>query len=384
MMLPLPLALAIVQPQAAPPAAITLAPDTETRWVGFELTPTNQIRFTVDVNGRPARAILDTGLSDTVATPRFAAEAGLQPDAREPATAIGGSVEVAWARVSSIAFGGLERRGGRLGISTALGQERFGTDLYVGADVLGCCALDIDYDNRRFRILPSGRLPFSGATAPLDRMPRSGIYVSQVKLAGTRLHPMVVDTGDGAAITLSRAAWRSTRAEGRVTTTLGWGMGGAVVTDTVVVSSLSIAGMAPRETEVRIEPADGFSASIGTAGRIGTGLMLRYRVLLDPNAKRMVLRAGKAADEAVVRSTSGLLLDYTGKALRVLHVMRGSPAEQGGWRAGETICAADGVSVADQVRASGTVDWAVGPPGRTVRLTLCGGGDRTLTLRSFY
>ena len=102
------------------------------------------------------------------------------------------------------------------------------------------------------------------------------------------------------------------------------------------------------------------------------------------NARRMVLRPGKAADEPVVRSTSGLLLDFTGNALRVLHVMRGSPAEQGGWRAGETICAADGVAVADQVRSSGAVDWAVGAPGRTVRLTLCAGGERPLTLRRFY
>ncbi|HVJ02760.1 MAG TPA: aspartyl protease family protein [Sphingomonas sp.] len=381
-MLLLPLAVAILPTQAA--AVPTLAPDTESRWVAFELTPTNQVRFTIEVNGRPARAILDTGLSDTVATPRFAAEAELQADASERATAIGGSVEVAWAPVSRIAFGGLDRRGGRVGISSALGQERFGTDLYVGADLLGCCALDIDYDNRRFRILPSGRLPFAGATAPLGRMPRSGIYFSQVTLAGTRLHPMVVDTGDGAAVTLSRIAWRSTGARGTLTSTLGWGMGGAIVTDTVVVPSLSIAGMPAHETEVRIEPENGFSAGIGTAGRIGTGLMLRYRVLLDPVAKRMVLRPGKAAGEPVVRSTSGLLLDYTGKALRVLHVMRGSPAEQGGWRAGETICAADGITVADQVRASGIVDWAVGPPGRTVRLTLCDGGERSLTLRRFY
>jgi hypothetical protein len=370
--------------QAQPPAATSLSPDAEARWVAFELTPSNQIRFTMDVNGRAARGILDTGLSDTIVTPDFATEAGLKPEASENATAIGGTVQVSWAPVRQIGFGGLVRRGGRLGISSALGQERFGTDIYVGADILGCCALDIDYDARRFRVLPSGRLPFAGATAPLSRTQRSGIYVSQVTLAGTRLRPMVVDTGDGAAVTLSRAAWRSTGLKGSVTTTLGWGMGGALVTDTIVVPALSIAGMAPAEAEVRIEPENGFSAGIGVAGRVGTGLMMRYRVLLDPKANRMVLQPGKLAGTSVVRSTSGLLLDFTGSALRVLHVMRGSPAEQGGWRSGETICTSDGEPVAEQVRASGAVEWTIGAPGRTVRLGLCDGTERTLTLRRFY
>jgi hypothetical protein len=369
---------------ADPAGTTVLAPDSEARWVAFELTPSNQIRFTMEVNGRPARGILDTGLSDTIVTPAFAAEAGIKPDRREQAVAIGGTVEVGWAPVASIGFGGLKRSGGRLGISSALGQERFGTDIYVGADILGCCALDIDYDARRFRILPSGRLPFGGAIAQLGRTPRSGIYVSQVTLAGKRLRPMVVDTGDGAAITLSRAAWRSTGLNGETTSTLGWGMGGALVTDTIVVPSLSIAGLTPAETEVRIEPEGGFSAGIGVAGRVGTGLMMRYRVLLDPKANRMALAPGKLVSEPVVRSTSGLLLDFSGSALRILHVMRGSPAAEGGWREGETICAADGVPVVEQVRATGTVDWSVGAPGRTVRLKLCTGEERALTLRRFY
>lgn len=369
---------------AEPPQATTLAPDSEERWVAFELTPSNQIRFTMDVNGRPARGILDTGLSDTIVTPDFAAEAGLKPNKREQAAAIGGTVEVAWAPVARVGFGGLTRSGGRLGISAALGQERFGTDIYVGADILSCCALDIDYDARRFRILPSGRLPFGGATASLGRTPRSGVYISHVTLAGTRLRPMVVDTGDGAAVTLSRAAWRSTGARGTMTSTLGWGMGGALVTDTVVVPSLAIAGLVATETEIRVEPENGFSAQIGVAGRIGTGLLMRYRVLLDPKANRMVLAPGKFATEPVIRSTSGLLLDFAGSALRVVHVMRGSPAAEGGWRDGETICAADGVPVAEQVRVTGLVEWSVGAPGRSIRLGLCSGEERTLTLRRFY
>ncbi len=374
----LPLALALLDPQAS--ATTTLAPDTEARWVPFELTASNQIRFEASLGGRTVRAVLDTGLSDTIATRAFADAAGLSPTRTEKALAIGGGVEVAWAHAPALAFGGLERRGGRIGITDMPGQERFGADMLVGSDVLGCCALEIDYDARRFRILRSGRLPFTGATAPLRAARESGVPLTEVTLAGKRLRPMIVDTGDGSSVTFSRAAWISADYRGAVlTTTLGWGMGGALVSEAAVVRGLALGGLAAPETEIRIEGSGGYSMSAGVAGRIGSGLLLRYRVLLDPRAGRMVLEPGRGAGAPPLRSTSGLLLAAVGDRLRVVHVMRGSPAAETGWRDGEEICAADGVPVAGR-----PVDWSAAAPGRTVRLTLCDGAERRLTLRRFY
>lgn len=376
--------LAPVLVLAEPQAATALASDTEARWVDFELTPYNQLRFPIELDGHSAWAILDTGLSDTIVTSRFARTVGLTPTRRQRALAIGGGVEVAWADTRSIRFGGLTRTGGRVGISDPAGEIRFGADVLVGADILSCCALDIDYDARRFRILSSGRMPFLGNTAPLRRRSPNGVYQSEVSVAGKPLRPIIVDTGDGGSLTLSRTAWTSTGHRGaRVTTTLGWGMGGPVVTDTLVVPSFSMAGMAPREAELRVEGEDGFSASVGAAGRLGTGTLQRYRVLLDPRAGRMVLLPGKTAAARVPRSTSGLLVQFTGAALRVVHVMRGSPAAATGWKAGEEICSADGVAVTDDV-GDGAIEWIIGTPGRTVRVELCDGTVRNLTLADFY
>ncbi|WP_448663324.1 aspartyl protease family protein [Sphingomonas sp. CJ20] len=369
----------------APDGRTVLAPDTESRWVAFELTPYNQIRFPIEIDGRPARAILDTGLSDTVATSDFARDAGIRTRQSVNAVAIGGSVPVAWASGIALRFGGLTRSGGRIGVVNSGEQARFGADLLVGSDVLGCCALDIDFERRRFRILPSGRMPFTGDTARLARSPGSGIYVASVTLAGKRLTPIVVDTGDGAALTLSTPAWQSVGyRESRITTTLGWGMGGALVTDTAIVPSLVLAGGAPVETEVRVEPAGGFIERIGAAGRLGTGMMLRFRVLLDPMAGHMVLAPRADAPGTAIRSTSGLLVTYAEGALRIVHVMRDSPAAQAGLRAGETICTADGTPVAEQVDAQGLVEWTAGTPGRVLDLGLCDGTRRTLTLARFY
>ncbi|TGX55148.1 hypothetical protein E5A73_06915 [Sphingomonas gei] len=372
------LAFAQLQP------ATTLAPDTEAHWVDFELTAYNQIRFPIELDGHSSWAILDTGLSDTIVTSRFARAAGLIAARRQQALAIGGGVEVGWADVASIRFGGLTRSHGRVGIADPAGGMHFGADILVGADVLSCCALDLDYDARRFRILSSGRMPFTGSTASLRRKSPNGVYQSEISVAGKLLKPIIVDTGDGGALTLSRTAWASTgyRAA-RITTTLGWGMGGPVVTDTLVVPSLWIAGMGPREAEMRIEGEGGFSASVGAAGRLGNGLLRGYRVLLDPRAGRMILQPGKALAVPIPRSTSGLLVEFTGTALRIVHVMRGSPAATGGWRAGEQICSADGIPVPDDAK-DGVIEWTIGAPGRVVRLELCDGSERSLALSDFY
>lgn len=378
----LPLAILLGLAAGDPPArdGITLAPDSEARWIAFDLTPSNQIRFEAVLNGRPVRAVLDTGLTNTLATPDFAGRARLAIGRSQRALAIGGGVDIAWAPGGTLVIGGLTRRGGRIAIPNAPGQERFGADLLIGSDVLSCCALDIDYAVRRFRILPSGRLPFTGHNAPLALQRGSGVPVTEIRLGGARLRPVIVDTGDGASVTLSRAAWASAGYRGAtLTTTLGWGIGGPLVSEAAIVPSFALGGLALPETELRIEGDGGYSQAAGAAGRIGTGLLRGYRVLLDPRAGRMVLQPASDAPAPVLRSTSGLLLGAEGTHLRVLHVMRGSPAAESGWREGETICRADGLSVTGQA-----IDWTAGTPGRVVRLELCDGRERTLTLRKFY
>lgn len=371
---------AALDPDLGAKDGITLAPDSEARWIAFDLTPSNQIRFEAVLNGRPVRAVLDTGLTNTLATTEFATRARLATGRRQQALAIGGGVEVAWAPGGTLVIGGLTRRGGRIVIPDAPGQERFGADLLIGSDVLSCCALDIDYSVRRFRILPSGRLPFTGHTAPLALQRGSEVPVTEIRLSGTRLRPMIVDTGDGASVTLSRTAWESARYRGAtLTTTLGWGIGGALVSEVAVIGGFNFGGTVLPETELRIEGEGGYSATAGAAGRIGTGLLRGYRVLIDPRAGRMVLQPGPAATAPVLRSTSGLLLGAEGAHLRVLHVMRGSPAAEGGWHQGETICSEGGVPVVGR-----PIEWSAGAPGRVVKLGLCDGSERSLTLRKFY
>ncbi len=385
------LALASFPAQAAAPSDY-LSPDSEARWVGFELTGGNQIRFRTLLNGRWVDAMLDTGITDSAVSSRFAELAGMKPLVRARADAIGGAIALSWTALDRVEVGGLVRTGGRIAIidadPRATGTARI--DLFVGSDLLAGHALDIDYAARRFRLLPSGRMPFRGAAMPLRLAGPTGLYLTELAIGGRTLRPVIVDIGDGGMLTLTRAAWRGSQAATAppgptpLTTTIAYGMGGPVETELAVLPALRLATVEAKDVELRIEPDTGFSARKGAAGRIGGGLLRRHRVLLDPRAGRMIVAMTADGDWRLARSTSGLMVAQDGARLRVLHVMRGSPAAASGWRSGAEICGVDGYPIPAAYAASPLAGWSIGMPGRTVQLKLCDGGETALTLARFY
>ncbi len=361
-----------------------LANDSEARWVPFTLTGGNQIRFVATVDGQPVGAILDTGVSDSAMSHRLAPRVRSRGSAAGTASAIGGTIPIAWATSPRISFGGLDHRGGRIAVidapDTATGGES--VDLLVGRDLLAGFALEIDYDAGRFRLLPSGRMPFRGVSIPLTIGGEAPTYLSELTIGGRRTR-MIVDTGDGNAVTFSAATWRTLASPARVTTTISYGIGGMAVTELAVDPALPLGPLPAQPTEVAIEPDGGYSQGSGVGGRIGNGLLQRYHVLLDPGAGHMVLAPGQLIDAQPPRSTSGLLLRREGDRLHVIHVMRGGPAAASGWRAGDAICSVDGATIG-RLPGEAALSWPIGPAGRTVRLGLCDGRSRALTLRNFY
>ncbi|MEG3123276.1 aspartyl protease family protein [Sphingomonas sp. GB1N7] len=372
----------------SPPAKDVLSPDTEGVWVPFDLTPGNQIRFTLDLDGAPVTAILDTGVSFTVLSRAYVATQRLKVRSGGSASAIGGVVPIGWIDTKTIRLGGLTREGGSISVAalpaTATGSAR-PIEMLVGRDLTEGYALDIDYETRRFRLLPSGRMPFAGATAPLTVSRDRLVYTGEISLNGRRLRPLIVDTGDGNAVTLSAESWATARLIPPArTSTISYGLGGAIVTDLVILEEMKMGALTARNVELQVESSGGFSQRMGMAGRIGSGFLQKYRVLLDPKAGRMVLKPGPEADAQPLKSTSGVLVSAEKDRLRVLHVMRGSPAERAGWRTGETICMIDGSSIPSDYPGSPLSNWSIGKTGRVVALDMCDGSRRTLTLRPFY
>ncbi|HVF95574.1 MAG TPA: hypothetical protein VM900_14780 [Sphingomonas sp.] len=385
------LANALVAAAPAPLASdgiATLSADAESQWVPFDLTPGNQIRFTMTVDGKSTVAVLDTGVSFSVLAEHAAAVDPARVRRGGSATAIGGAVALGWMPTGAVTIGGLTRHGGGVSVA-ALPASATGSatpvDMLVGRDFTGGQALDIDYAQRRFRLIPSGRMPFQGEVAPLSISPTRRIYESAITLGDRRLSPVVVDTGDGSAITVSTPSWQAAGMAGLAsTTTISFGLAGSTISTLTVVPRFELGTLTARNVELRVEPAGGFSQTIGVVGRIGSGFLQHYRVLLDPTAGRMVLSPGTTADAPPLRSTSGVLLGIRPDRLRVLHVMRNSPAATAGWRDGDEICSINGSAIAGNYATSTLAAWSIGAPGTVVDLRLCDGTQRDLTLRNFY
>jgi hypothetical protein len=210
------------------------------------------------------------------------------------------------------------------------------------------------------------------------------VYDSAITLGDRRLAPVVVDTGDGSSITVTAPGWAAASLAVPSTTAISFGLAGPAISGLAIVPDIHVGNMVARWSEVRIEPAGGFSQSIGVAGRIGSGFLQNYRVLLDPGARRMVLSRGPKADTQPLRSTSGLLVGVEPNRLKVLHVMRGGPAAASGWKDGDLICTIDTVPIPADYATSPIASWSAGAPGRVVRLGLCDGTTRALTLARFY
>ncbi len=380
--------LLVLTAATAPPPSDVLAPDTEATWVPFDLTPGNQIRFTLQVDGAPVVAILDTGVSFTVASRAFVTAHRLKVRSGGSASAIGGVVPIGWVDTKTIRLGGLTRSGGSITVAalpaTATGSAQ-PIEMLVGRDLTEGYALDVDYGARRFRLLASGRMPFTGAVAPLAISRDRLVYTGEISLNGRRLRPLIVDTGDGNAITLSAESWATARLIPPArTSTISFGLGGAIVTDLVILEEMKMGMLVAKNVELQIESGGGFSQRMGMAGRIGSGFLQKYRVLLDPKAGRLVLKPGPNADAEPLKSTSGVLVASQGDRLRVLHIMRGSPAERAGWHNGDMICMIDGASIPADYAGSTLSTWSIGKTGRVVAFDMCDGSWRALTLRPFY
>ncbi|MGN5375626.1 aspartyl protease family protein [Sphingomonas hankookensis] len=213
--------LALLLLLGAPVAhAQTLSGDAEVRWVPFTLTAANHLRFAMTVDGVPAQALLDTGLNHSAVSRDFARRAKLTIDPKGAASgvALGGAIRVDWAATKSIAFGALSRSGGRVAVidlPQLLASASGDAEVLVGTDLIAPNALDIDFANRRFRLLPSGRMPFAGTKVPMTFQAANGLYLTEAMVGKRRIRPLMVDTGDGGSLSIARSQWRPAEIGGR-------------------------------------------------------------------------------------------------------------------------------------------------------------------------
>jgi hypothetical protein len=381
---------------AAPPARPTLTvpnaffdAQAALRWIPFEWTPDQQlIILPVELNGAPARALLDTG-APTVAVARAYALAHHLPLAPTgDAYSVGGMSH--FERTDSVALriGGLYQPAGAVqvvdlsGVNAALDDP---VDLVIGSSLISRFALQIDFDHKRLRLLPSGAKALEGVDLPVGLQISGGRIWTQMTI-GNRALRVLIDSGSAVALTLSSSTWLSMpHQQGHGITDLAYvGLGGEGVETLLTLGGIRFGSLPPVTALTTIEPSEGILSHIGFPALTGLGLLGNYNLVLDVPAGRMTLASRLRPVPPAPRSTVGVQVFYTADRLKVAHVMSGSPAAGSGLHAGDEICAINGDRITARWKSPPLKDWSLVKAGTRYDLALCDGRHVRLVTRAFY
>lgn len=358
------------------------------RWEPLEILTGNMLLIGAKIEGRPVRALLDSGSGATVISPGLAGELGIRSDDVRTISGLTGKAAVRLVKNVEVAFGSVTRRlpfaliGELAAPDRALGRT---IDVILGADMFTGSCIALDLGARRFAVAPSGRFaPSRGWVAvPLGRGDRQELFVL-ASIAGREPVPLMLDLGSTAALMLSQAYVDEHGLTGGkpVSTAALGGVEGvrivnAFTTDRVALAGLSVSGvptLAPQSWQ-----------STSTVGNIGLPLIAQFDVALDVTAGQVWLRPAPLRERLpMLKDRSGLGLAVGPTALTVVHVAPGSPAARAAWSPGEQIVAVDRQAIGPDYNRGSLWRWRYGKKGTVVQLATGVGNSRMITLTDYF
>jgi len=245
----------------------------------------NRLFVPVDINGRPAIALLDSAAEMTIIDDDLAARLGLVPTGSAVAHGSGEDrMEASFAEHVTIeaAGVGLELRVAILDLgevsSRLLGRP---VDMLLGRELFDNARLRIDVAGGTIAIADAA--PANGVRLPLAE--HRGIPTIPAAVEGHEPVPAVFDLGNGSEVLIGRAyAERlGLTAPGRVVERRsGGGLGGALDRDIVRLRSLVVAGREFRDVQAAIDPGETASdLNLGTS-------ILRHFIITTDFAEREI------------------------------------------------------------------------------------------------
>ena len=266
-------------------------PGGRTAWLPFAeaqaATPTVQ----ATVNGRPVRALVDSGAQYSVIDRALFDEMGLTEAVPLPMVAygVGGDAQMGRGTTLDVAVGELTLAGLRtavLGLGPLAGPEGLAAPLILGQDMLSLLVLEVDAAERRLRF--SSR---DGWTPPPDAVDIAVTRTGRALQTGVTVEgaeiPAVVDTGASAVLALTRETARAAglfdgrpRQPGRSIV-----LGGVVRAETAVARTLTLGDALFRDVAVAIY--DDVSVPGFPKALVGMGAFEGRQVALDLGGPRL-------------------------------------------------------------------------------------------------
>ena len=320
--------------------------------VPFELV-NNHIYAHGSIDGKPARFLVDTGGANLL-TPDSARKFGLASDGKLAGRGVGDDiVDLAFAHAKEVRLGDavLSRP---VFYVMDLGKlpavEGYDSDGLVGYEMFRRFGVTIDYAKHELVLVePAKFVPPAGAHAVsfelADRIP-----IVQGTLDGLPAR-ISIDTGSRASLTLHAPFVREHGLAAKYLaapeSVVGWGVGGPSRGRPARFGTLQLGDLAVTGVAGDLFTGDkGAFASPDLQANLGGGVLKRYTVAFDYDAKMMYLAPNASAGSPDAFDRSGLWLLGDGDALQVADVAVDSAAARAGIKVDDRVVAIGGERIA--------------------------------------
>lgn len=323
----------------------------------------NGVETDVVLDSDAGMSVIDAGLARRLRLEPASPLAGEEPDERtlsyvEPVELALGSVRLVLPRALTLDVGGVNTRIGRA------------TPVILGRELFERFVVDLDYPNARLALREPASFVYRGPGHSLALLAGApGELLVEASVEDLPPARFALDTGSPGLSLLATFTRRHGRLAERAHAAAQ--LGNAAPVRTTTLSSFTLAGH--RFTNVPATLADAPESSLPTHvpdGRIGAGVLTRFRVVVDVSRARVHLEPASDCDtRPFARDRLGLAAAPRGAGLEVTFVAPGSPAAAEGWKVGERILALNGKPIdAGSSRAS-LKECVEAPPGTEVLLT---------------
>lgn len=360
-------------------------------WIDFNFFKQRRIFIDGLVNGIETPIILDSGAEMTVISQKFASKAGLVSTGELNAQGVAGSTTASIVNDVTIELGNLKASGltavviDMQEISKGIGHP---VPVVFGEEVFNELVVDVDYPNERIAFHHPDSFDPEPLREPLDIVSiKEGQKEVMVSINGLPAAPVGLDTGSRDTISIYESWGTANRiTDGMKTSThLSGGVGGMTVSLKGTVDTIQLGNITLKDVPVTFSRADkGAFTTTKIAGNMGVQIFREFRTTFDFGRDKLYLTPDPSYPQpAFDRDRSGIQTIKEDSALTVVHVCKGGPAEQEGWREGDRITEINGESIGDDYWDK-VYGWASNPAGTTVMLTTIDGARKELILADYY
>jgi len=252
-------------------------------------------------------------------------------------------------------------------------------DGIIGFPILEQLIVEVDYETNQLRLtLPSAYAPRkSGTTMHFERL--RWVPLVDATLDGIR-GKVGVDTGARLSLLLYgpfvdqnnlRAKYHS-----QVSGVTGWGLDGPIRSGIARAKMFTLGNLEVHDPLVRLslQTSGGLTAS-DTSGLIGPDILSQFNITFDYSRQSITFQKNRHFGKRSTFDRVGVWLGQDSAGFRVIDVVSGSPADNAGIKAGDTVLAIDGKPIESLDLTEVRERFRSDPVGSKLRLRLQSGAE---------